>query len=145
MSRWDHLYDLQPRAAVEVLLDEAARAFVDDLSRWPPPLEEHGAEVAALVEGPRPHDAVYREALRLLRLDLRHDYEALDRWQSREEWKDAQLTPRERDQALFLFRYAGEQVSALSEALRTSLPRPQLVALVDRVERRLLRGSIVPG
>jgi hypothetical protein len=138
MSRWDHLYDLQPRAAVEVLLDEAAKTFVDDLRRWPPPLEGHGADVAALLEGPRPHESVYRQAFALVRLDLLHEYEALDRWQTEARWKDAQLTERERDQALFFFRYVGEQVYSLSEALRTSLPRRQLVALVDRIERRLL-------
>jgi hypothetical protein len=95
--------------------------------------------VAALLEGGRPHDAVYRAALQLVRLDLRHAYEELDRWQTEERWKDAQLTPAERDLALFLFRYVGEQVYSLSEALRTSLPRAQLVALVDRIERRLFR------
>lgn len=139
MSRWDHLYDLQPRAAVEVLLDEAAKTFADDLAQWPPPLEGHGEDVAALLAGPRPHDSVYREALALVRHDLRHEYEEIDRWQTEGRWKDAQLTDRERDQALFLLRYVGEQVYSLSEALRTSLSRSQLVALVDRIERRLVR------
>ncbi len=147
MGRWDFLYDLKPVAAVEVLLDEAAKSLVEDLQRWPPPVEfveegPDGAAVTALLLGPRPHPSVYRSALLLTRLDLEREFEQLEAWRT-EGWKSAQHTPAERDAAVFLWRYVSEWIYGLSESVRSPLGRKKLVALVERIERGLIAPSII--
>jgi hypothetical protein len=147
MGRWDFLYDIKPVAAVEVLLDEAAKSLVEDLQRWPPPVELveaglDGAAVTLLLLGPRPHPSVYRSALHLVRLDLQREFDELEAWRS-EGWKSAQHTPVERDTAVFLWRYVSEWIYGMSEAVRSPLGRPKLLALVDRIERRLVAPSIL--
>ena len=138
MGRWDHLYDLKARPAVEVLLDEAAKAVADDLSRWPPPLEAVEPGLASLVAGPRPHRDVYRLAFVLARHDLRHEYEELERREA-----EAHLVPEELAAARFLWRYVTERAFELNEAVESRLGRRELVALVDRVERRLLPPGLL--
>ncbi len=145
MGRWDFLYELQPRAAIDVLLDEAAKAFAEDLQHWPPPLEElEGVEprLLATLRGPRPHRLAYTEAFKLARLDLEHEYEAIDRWQS-DGWKSAQLSAAERDAAVFLWRYLTERAFDLNETLQSRLRRRELVTLVDRIEKKLLAPTLI--
>lgn len=137
MGRWDYLYELQPRAAIDVLLDEAAKAFAEDLQQWPPPLEAIEPSLLHVIRGPRPHRLAYTEAFRLARLDLEHEYDAIEQWQQ-EGWRGAQLTESERDAATFLWRYLSERAFDLNEALQSRLRRRELVALIDRIERRLL-------
>lgn len=143
MGRWDFLYELQPRAALDVLLDEAAKAFAEDLSRWPPPLEGIDPSLAAVLQGPRPHRLAWAEAFRLARYDLEHDYEAIDRWQE-EGWRAAQLNEADRDAAIFLWRYVTERAFDLNESVQSRLRRRDLVELVDRIEKRLLAPSLAP-
>ena len=147
MGRWDYLYDLKPQAAIEVLLGEAAKALAEDLGQWPPPLEgveasKDGIELLGILQGPRPHRLVYTAALHLTRLDLRREYEDIERWEE-EGYKSAQLTVEEKQAAVFLWRYVAERIFDLSEAVRTSISRPQLVSLVDRIEKRLVAPSLV--
>jgi len=141
MGRWDYLYELQPRAAIEVLLDEAAKALAEDLQQWPPPLEGVEPALLAVIRGPRPHRLAYVEAFGLARLDLEHEYEAIERWQE-QGWRGAQLSEAERDAAVFLWRYLAERAFDLNEALQSRLRRRDLVALLDRVERRFLAPSL---
>lgn len=146
MGRWDYLYEIGPRPAIDVLLDEAAKAFSEDLKSWPPPLE--GLEPAgvqrtlAVLRGERPHRLAYEEAFKLARFDLEHEYEAIDRWQE-SGWRSAQLNEAERDAAVFLWRYLTERIFDLNEAVQSRLRRADLVTLVDRIERRL-HALIVP-
>ena len=145
MGRWDFLYELQPRAAIDVLLDEAAKAFAEDLQQWPPPLEGFegiAPALLAVLHGPRPHRLAYTEAFKLARLDLEHEYDAIDRWQD-EGWRSAQLSAAERDAAVFLWRYLTERTFDLNETLQSRLRRRELVTLVDRIERRLLAPSLI--
>lgn len=148
MGRWDYLYDLGPRPALDVLLDEAAKAFAEDLRRWPPPLEgiepAHAARLLPILEGPRPHRLAWAEGFRLARWDLIHDYEAIDSWQERG-WQEAQLNQTDKDAAVFLWRYLTERLFDLSEALQSRLRRKDLVELVDRVETRLAAHSLLLG
>lgn len=145
MGRWDYLYEIGPRPALDVLLDEASRAFADDLSQWPPPLEAVDPSWLPLVLGPRPHRLAWEEAFRLARWDLEHDYEAIDRWQERG-WKEAQLNPSEKDAAFFLSRYLTERLFDLGEAVQSRLRRKELLDLLGRIEVRLNvgRGPLVP-
>jgi hypothetical protein len=137
MRRRDFLYELRPRPAVEVLLDEAAKAVAEDLEGWPPRVEVDPAYFGEALLGPRPHRLVFREAFLLARLDLLHDYEAIDRWEREEQWKNAALTTNEKEAAVFLWRYLAERAFDLSEALESRLSRGQLVSLLDRIEKRL--------
>ncbi|WP_373044143.1 hypothetical protein [Vulgatibacter sp.] len=145
MGRWDYLYDLQPRAALDVLLDEAAKAFAEDLQQWPPPLEgiepAGAARTLNVLQGPRPHRLAFDQAFALARLDLAHEYEAIDRWQD-DGWRSAQLNEGERDAAIFLWRYLTERLFDLNESLQSKLKRRDLVELVDRIERRFLAPSL---
>jgi hypothetical protein len=137
MGRWDFLYEARPRPAVEVLLDEAAKAFADDLSRWPPPLEGADPSLAPLLAGDRPHRDVFRQAFVLARHDLRHEYEELELREA-----EATLSPEDAARARFLWRYLAERAFELNEAVESRLSRRDLVALLDRVERRLLAPSL---
>jgi hypothetical protein len=137
MGRWDFLYEQKPRPAVEVLLDEAARVIADDLARWPPPLEAADPSLAPLLAGDRPHPDVFRQAFALARLDLRHEYEELERREA-----ESRLAPEEIETARFLWRYLAERVFDLNEAVQSRLTRRHLVELLDRVERRLLAPTV---
>jgi hypothetical protein len=141
MGRWDYLYEIGPRPAIDVLLDEAARAFSDDLGRWPPPLEAVDPSLLPIIEGQRPHPLAFREAFRLARWDLERDYEAIDRWQERG-WQEAQLNPSEKEAAIFLSRYLTERLFDLAEAVQSRLRRKELLELLARIEARL---SVGPG
>ncbi len=137
MGRWDFLYDLSPRPAVEVLLDEAAKVIASDLACWPPPLESAEPELVPVLRGDRPHRDVYREAFACARLDLRHEYEELERQEA------ASSLPREERQAArFLWHYLAERAFELNDAVESRLSRRDLVALLDRVEKRLLAPSL---
>lgn len=137
MGRWDFLYDLKARPAIEVLLDEAAKAIAADLSRWPPPLEAVEPALAPLLAGERPHPDVYRQAFVLARHDLRHEYEEIDLREA-----EARLSAGEAAAARFLWRYLSERAFELNEAVESRLTRRDLVALLERVERRLLAPSL---
>jgi hypothetical protein len=137
MGRWDFLYEQKPRPAVEILLDEAAKAIADDLSRWPPPLEAADPSVAPLLAGLRPHPEVFRKAFALARLDLRHEYEELEQMETA-----LRLAPEEIETARFLWRYLAERAFDLNEAVGSRLTRRQLVELLDRVEKRLLASPL---
>lgn len=137
MGRWDFLYDLKTRPAIEVLLDEAAKVIAGDLSRWPPPLETAAPELAPLLAGERPHRDAYRQAFVLARHDLRHEYEELELREA-----EAHLAPEEAAAARFLWHYLTERAFELNEALESRLTRRDLVALLDRVERRWIAPSL---
>lgn len=136
MGRWDYLYEIGPRPALDVLLDEAARAFAEDLQRWPPPLESVDPSLAPIVGGPRPHRLAWDEGFRLARWDLERAYDAIDRWQERG-WQQAQLNETDKGAAIFLWRYLTERLFDLAEALESGLKRKELLDLLDRIEDRL--------
>lgn len=138
MGRWDFLHDLKARPAVEALLDEAAKAIAAELSRWPPPLEEADPALAPVLAGERPHPDVFRLAFVLARHDLLHEYEELELREA-----ESPLAAGERATARFLWHLLAECAFTLNEAVESRLTRRQLVALLDRVERRLLAPSLV--
>ena len=53
-------------------------AFAEDLQKWPPPLEAIEPSLLPVIRGPRPHRLAYAEAFRLARLDLEHEYDAIE-------------------------------------------------------------------
>jgi hypothetical protein len=137
MARWDFLYDLSPRPAIDLLLDEAAKALGDELRRWPPGVDEVAdPALAPVLAGPPPHPLARREGFRLARWDLERAYEEIERWQEAG-WRSAQLSEDDRKVALFLWRYLTEWAFGLAEVVRTPLARSQLVDLLERTERRL--------
>lgn len=146
MGRWDFLYELQPRSALDVLLDKAADALAEDLRSWPPPLEgvepHLDARLREVLRGERPHRLAYREAFRLVRWDMEHAYEAIDRWQD-DGWREAGIGEADCDAALFLWRYLAERLFDLGEATEGRLKRRDLIELSDRIERRFLAPSLL--
>ncbi|HET9449280.1 MAG TPA: hypothetical protein VFO83_00270 [Aggregicoccus sp.] len=150
-SRWDHLFEARPVPLVDHLLEEVARLLATDLSRWPPPVQEvdaltTSAAFAELLAGehPRPAPAVYTEALKLARLDLRRELDAYDEYMRNQRYLEQGLAPADRPALLLLERWLVEQLLALAEATEGRLKRPQLLRCLDLVEHRL-RAPAPPG
>ena len=120
-DRWERILDQKPVALREHLLDEAAKLLLVELRQWPLPVEEideqTGAGLAELFapDAPRPSPAVLAAALKLARWDL----------------------DRERPVLLFVSRWVLEQLLSLSDATDGQVDRPDLLELVDRLERGL--------
>ncbi len=146
-NRWELVLEAKPRPIIEHLLDEAAKLFAADLSRWPPALEEldlrTGASVAALLADTpvKPDERVYREAFRLTRLDLGRELEAYEDYLHNQRWQEAGLAAKDRPMVLFLSRYMAEQLFALGEATEGRVDRPRMLEVLARTEAQLLRGA----
>lgn len=141
--RWDFLYDRQRRPVREYVLDRFGEALAEELAGWPPPFVDWVSDdlrrrwEAGLRE--RPRDEVVRLALDLARLDLARDFEAVER-RLAEEGGRTLRTPEEAAACHLLLRFLTEKCLGLKEhADRLRLSREDLVAALDRVERRLFR------
>lgn len=82
-TRYDWLYERQKRPIKEFLLERFAGQLADEVAAWPPPDLEWESEALqrrwqAGTER-RPGERVVRYALELARLDLRREWEEIDR------------------------------------------------------------------
>ncbi len=127
----------------EFLLERFAEELARELAAWPPPFVEWVSEelrrrYQAGMEA-RPRDEVVRLALRVARLDLLREVEAIDRLMD-EEAPRAWATPAEAAAGHLLARFVSEKCLGLKEwAEGAKLTRADLVGAVDLVERRLFR------
>lgn len=145
--RWDFLYDRQRQPVREYVLERFAESLAGELAGWPPPFVDWVDDglrrrwEAGLRE--RPRDEVFRLALELARLDLRRDFEAVERRLSEEDGR-ALRSPEEAAACHLLLRFLTEKCLGLKEhADRLRLSREDLVSTLDRAERKLFR--VTPG
>jgi hypothetical protein len=138
--RWDFLYDRQTQPVKSYILERFAEELAGELATWPPPVEWVSEELCAryaagMAEAPR--EQVVRFALEVARLDLAHDFEAVDRLM-REEADRHWQTPAEAAAGHLLVRFLTEKCLGLKEwAEGAKLKRDDLVRSLDLVEKRM--------
>lgn len=147
-SKWHVILDQKPVALQEHLLEEVSKLFAQDLGRWP--LEIDQAELAVAPElkeqlsadAPRPSPTLMREAFRLARWDLERDLAAFDDYMRNRRWLEHGLSPTDKGLLLFLSRFMQEQLLALGEATQGRVNRKSMLDVLDRTERRVLKGVV---
>jgi hypothetical protein len=145
--RFDWLYQRQKQPVRAFIVERFAEELAGEVAAWPPPFlewvsDELRARYAAGAAAP-PREAVVRLALEVARLDLRREWEEIDR---RLAGPDAHLlrSEAERSALHLLVRFLTEKCLALKEhAERARLSREDLCRALDLVERRLFR--VTPG
>ncbi len=143
--RWDFLYDRQRQPVKEYVLGRFADELAAEIEAWPPPdlawtseAEQTRWSVGAAAH-PR-HDVI-RLALEIARLDLAHEFERMDTHREREAHR--LWSPAEEAALHLLERLVTEACLELRErADRIRIGRADLIAAIDRVERRLFRVTI---
>lgn len=140
--RWDYLYDRRTEPVSEYIVGRFAEELATDLASWPPPFvawvsEELRERYAAGLEV-KPREQVVRFALHVAKLDLRLDFEAIDRLMGEETQRHWQ-TPEEAAAGHLIVRFVTEKCLALQEwAEGARLSRADLVRAVELVEQRLV-------
>jgi hypothetical protein len=147
-SRWDWLYEVQPRLVKDVVLERVARELGDEIDRWPPRIESWETEEARvrfqpLMEGRmgRPPRGPLRLALRLSRWDLQREYEIIDAYMKGEHFREDAPGPYDFDLAMFIWRYLVDQILAFKEYAGSRFSRDDLCTVVDQLEKRLLETA----
>ncbi|HCF58426.1 MAG TPA: hypothetical protein DFS52_10590 [Myxococcales bacterium] len=142
-SRWDFIQDLKPVPIAEHLIEELAKLFAEDLSKWPLEVEEWSRAADEERFRPlfepgsmRPDDRVFVEAFRLTRWELEHDIFAVDEYMRNERWRE-RIAAADYDALIFLYRYLTEQMTAVAEATENRIKRKQLLGCLERMERRM--------
>ena len=146
MGRWDHLVDPKPQELKDYVLDQVADRLAAELRAWPPALDEWLDESArrrfrGAIERPSaPGVPTLRVACELARRELLRDYELIDRF-----WRSGahrELLPDELEEttAHFVTRYLVDAALAFQELAQDKFARRELVALLEKIEDRLLQG-----
>lgn len=143
-SRWEHVLDLKPVPLVDHLVDEVAKLFAAELSRWPLEVSDLslGPESRAwaqflLPDAPKPSVLEWKEAFRLARWDLSRELEAYDQYMRNAQWTEVGLPQEARALLLFLSRYVLEQLLALGEATNGRIDRQKKLAVLEATWRVL--------
>jgi hypothetical protein len=144
--RYDWLYERQKQPVKRYILERFAGELADELRGWPPPdlawesealRQRYQAGAAA-----PPRDQVVRFALEAARLDLRREWDELERRLAEEgprHWQDAA----EAAAGHLLLRLVTERCLSLKEyAEGARLSREDLVGAIDLVEQRLFRVTL---
>jgi hypothetical protein len=148
-KRHDWLYERQKQPIKQYLLERFAGQLADELSAWPPADLEWETEALqrrwqAGAAG-RPGERVVRYALELARLDLRRQWEEIDRRLQGE--ADAWwTTPEERSAGQLLVKLLTERCLWLKEeASGARLTRDDLCAALGLVEQHLFKVTVGSG
>lgn len=144
-GRWDFLADQKPRTLQAFVLDQVADALAAELRAFPPTpewLDEAArARAAAVLARPDlPPAGTLRVACALAREELLRDFERIDRFLRSEDRRAVLPTPLEEDTALFLSSWLVEAALSFREHAQGRFSRADLVALLERVEDRVLDG-----
>jgi hypothetical protein len=146
MSRWDYILDQKPRELKDYVLDQVADQLAQDLRNFPPAIEEWLDEALkaryqkVVARLGKPELETYRVACELAREELLREYELIDRFCRSSEYKALLPNDLEEQTAHFMTRYLVDSALAFQEHVEGKFKRPELVALVEKVEERLLRG-----
>jgi len=143
--RWDFLYDRQRQPVKAYLLERFAEELARELEAWPPPFLDWVSEELrrrwAAGAAARPREDVVRLALEVARLDLRREFEAVDRKLGEEAHR--LQSPAEEAALHLLVRLVTEQCLGLKEhAHAARISREDLVATLGAVERLLFRVTL---
>lgn len=145
MARWDHLYEARQVDLRAYVLDRVADQLTAELRQWPPttgafldPREE--GRFHELLAGAAPPLDAFRVALELARLDLLHEHERIERFWDSPVQHGLLPTARDQDGARFLWRWLVESALDFQDHAQGKFKRQDLVALLERIEDRLLRG-----
>jgi Ser/Thr protein kinase RdoA (MazF antagonist) len=141
--RYDFLYEREKQPVKGYVLERFAEHLASELSRWPPPFVEWVSDELrrryAVGLSERPREPVLRFALRVARLDLAREFEAVDQLMAGEAAAHWQ-TEAEAAAGHLLVRFLTEKALSLKEyAEGVPLSRADLIAMLDDVERRLGR------
>jgi hypothetical protein len=146
MTRWDHILDRKPQEIRDYVLDKVADQLVDDLRRFPPRIQEwldaalEARYANVLSRLGRPELDTYRVACELAREEMLREYELIDRFCRSDEYRRLLPSELEQQTAHFITRYLVDSALAFQEHAQGKFRRRDLVTLMEKVERRLLRG-----
>ncbi len=146
MGRWDHILDRKPQELREYVLDKVAEQLALDVRNFPPRIEEWLDEslearyASVLSRVGRPELDTYRVACELAREEMLREYELIDRFCRSEQYRRLLPDPLEEQTAHFLTRYLVDSALQFQEFAQGKFSRHDLVALMEKVEDRLLRG-----
>jgi hypothetical protein len=146
MGRWDHLVDRKPQELKYYVLDQVAERIAAELRAWPPPLEEWLDEAArrrfrAAIERPSaPGVATLRVACELARREMLRDYDLVDAFWRSGSYRELLVDDTEETTAHFVTQYLVDAALAFQEMAQGKFARRDLVALVEKIEDRLLQG-----
>ena len=146
MGRWDHILDQKPKEIREYVLDKVAEQLAEDLRNFPPQIDEwldealraRYAKVMARLG--RPELETYRVAVELAREEMLREYELIDAFCRSAEYRRLLPNELEEQTAHFITRYLVDSALAFQEATQEKFRRNDLVALIEKIEERLLRG-----
>jgi hypothetical protein len=143
--RWDYLYDRQRQPVKDYVLDRFGAELAEELSSWPPAALEWSSEAErarwSIGAAAPPREDVLRLALELARLDLARAFDEAEAHRAREAHR--LHSPGEEAAVHLLARLVTEACLELKErADAMRLTRDDLIAAVDRVERRLFRVTL---
>ena len=146
MGRWDHILDQKPQELRDYVLGKVADQLVDDLRNFPPAIAEwldaalEARYEKVLTRVGRPELDTYRVACELAREEMLREYELIDRFCRSDEYRRLLPDELEEQTAHFITRYLVDSALAFQESAQGKFKRGDLVALMEKVEDRLLRG-----
>ena len=146
MSRWDYILDQKPQELKDYVLDQVADQLAQDLRNFPPAIEEWLDEALkaryqkVVARLGKPQLETYRVACELAREELLREYELIDRFCRSSEYKALLPNDLEEQTAHFMTRYLVDGALAFQEYAQGKFRRSDLVALMEKVEDRLLLG-----
>lgn len=146
MSRWERILDQKPQELRDYVLDKVADQLAEDVRNFPPPIEEWLDEALrdryarVLARGGRPELETYRVACELAREEMLREYERIDAFCRSPDYRRLLPNELEEQTAHFLTRYLVDGALAFQEYADGKFRRADLVALMEKIEDRLLRG-----
>ena len=146
MSRWERILDQKPQDLRDYVLDQVADQLAADVRDFPPPvgewldaaLEARYAKVLSRLG--RPELETYRVACELAREEMLREYELIDAFCRSPEYRRLLPSELEEQTAHFITRYLVDGALAFQEYAQGKFRRADLVALMEKIEDRLLRG-----
>jgi hypothetical protein len=145
-SRWDRILDQKPTDLRDYVLDKVADQLAGDLRNFPPPIDEWLDEVLkaryarVLARTGKPELETFRVACELAREEMLHEYELIDAFCRSTEYKRLLPSELEEQTAHFMTRYLVDAALAFQEHAQGKFRRRDLVALMEKIEDRLLLG-----
>lgn len=142
--RYDWLYERRKQPVRQYILERFARELADELAAWPPASLEWESEALRrrfeAGAAARPRQAVLRLGLELSALDLRRDWDGVERRLAAAPELQSEA---ERAAVHLLVRLVTERCLSLKEhAEGAHLTRQDLVGALDLVERHLFRVTL---
>ena len=145
MGRWDFLAEQKPQLLAEYVLDRVADRLAEELRAFPPALDwldqrEQDRFAEVLARPGAPALDTLRVGLALARLELLRQVELIDAFLRSTDAAALLPAKLEEQRALFITRWLTESLLEFQDFAKGKFKRRHLVALVERLEDRLLEG-----